>query len=68
MSEHLFSADHIALIGMILIPLGTGIGILIWRQAQMALKVDLMFAWFVNEGHEITGGDKYAHLAKGSKR
>lgn len=60
----LFSTEHIELVGMILFPLGTGLGYLIWSQAQMALKVNLMFDWFVNDGHEITGGDKYSYLKK----
>jgi hypothetical protein len=52
---NLFSAEHIELVGMILIPLGGGIIYLIWQSAQMKLKVDLMFDWFTNHGHDITG-------------
>ena len=65
---NLFSTEHIELVGMILFPLGTGLGYLIWQQAQMTLKVDLMFQWFVNEGHELTGGDKYSYLNKRPKQ
>ena len=75
----LFSPEHVQLIGLILIPVFLSlcgsmwyllkkISQLIWQIAQMSLKVDIMFSWFVNEGHEITGGDKYAHLAKGSNK
>jgi hypothetical protein len=65
--SNLFSTEHIELAGMVLFPLGTGIGWLIWQQAQMALKVNLMFDWFVNDGHEITGGDRYSYLSKKKK-
>jgi hypothetical protein len=46
---------HIEIIAGIAIPLGSGILYVIWQQAQMALKVDLMFDWFSNHGHDITG-------------
>jgi len=67
METSLFSTEHIELIGAILLPIGSGIIYLIWQSAQMKLKVDLMFSWFVNDGHEITGGDKYAYLSKREK-
>ena len=55
---------HFEIIGGVGLPLGSGILYVIWQQAQMALKVDLMFEWFINDGHEITGGDKYSYLKK----
>jgi hypothetical protein len=51
----LFSIEHIELVGMVLFPLGIGMGYLVWQQAQMALKVDMMFLWFTNHGSDITG-------------
>jgi hypothetical protein len=51
----LFSAEHIELVGMIVIPLGSGILYLIWNQAQNQLKLDLVWEWFTNHGHELTG-------------
>jgi hypothetical protein len=58
----LFSPEHVQLLGLIVLPLGSGVGYLIWNQAQMKLKVDLMFEWFTNHGHDITGykpGDEH---------
>ena len=49
MTEKLFNAEHIEMIGMILIPLGSGIGYLIWMFAQLTLKVDIM--WEVLSNH-----------------
>jgi hypothetical protein len=55
---------HIGIAAGIVIPLGSGLGYVIWQQAQLTLKVDVMFEWFTNGGHEITGGDKYADLKR----
>jgi hypothetical protein len=54
----LFSPEHVQLIGLIVLPLGSGIGVLIWRQARMALKVDTMWGWYTNHGSDITGYKK----------
>jgi hypothetical protein len=67
--SNLFSAEHIELAATILVPIGSGILYLmrqaaksIANQARMELKIDLMWAWFTNEAHELTGyqpGDEY---------
>lgn len=44
----LLTTEHIELIGLVLIPIGMGIGYLIWQQAQMALKVDVIWTYFTN--------------------
>lgn len=56
------SWTHVGIIASILVPLGSGIGYLIWQQAQMALKVNTVWAWFSNDAHEFTGyrpGDEF---------
>lgn len=46
---------HIGIAASIVIPLGSGIGYLIWQQAQMAVKVEAMWTWYSNDAHEFTG-------------
>jgi hypothetical protein len=46
---------HIGIAAGIVIPLGSGIGYLIWQQAQLTTKVDLLWHWFTNDAHEFTG-------------
>jgi len=59
---NLLSTEHIELVGMIVIPLGSGIVWMLKRQAreitlqaQNQLKLDLIWLWFTNHGHDITG-------------
>lgn len=46
---------HLEIIAGVLIPLGSGIGYLIWTQAQNQLKLDALWHWFTNDAHELTG-------------
>jgi hypothetical protein len=48
MSESLLSTEHIELVGIILMPIGGALARLLWVQAQMALKVDLMWSHLTN--------------------
>lgn len=48
MSDPLLSLEHVELVGMILIPMGSGIAYIIWQQAQLALKVDVLWEFFSN--------------------
>lgn len=43
---------HIGIAASIVIPLGSGIGYLIWQQAQMAVKVEAMWGWWSNHANE----------------
>jgi len=47
--------EHIEIVAGIVIPLGSGILWLIVRQVQNQLKLDLMWDWFTNHGHDVTG-------------
>ena len=50
------------MIGGIVCPLGSGIGYLIWQQAQLNLKVDILWGWYTNHGSSLTGykpGDEF---------
>lgn len=49
---NLFTTEHIELVGIILIPIITGIGYLIYQQAQLALKVETMWAWWSNHANK----------------
>lgn len=51
----LFSSEHLTLWASVVIPLGSGIGWLIYRSGQNQLKIDLMWSWFSNHGSGITG-------------
>lgn len=55
MNEPFFTSTHLEIIGTILMPLGSGLAYLIWRTGQNQLKLDLMWEWFTNHGHETTG-------------
>ena len=70
MSEtHLFSTEHIELVGMILIPLGIGIARLIWVLSQLMLKVDII--WEMLGNHMGMGDEMDAAMLRrrnGGKR
>jgi hypothetical protein len=51
----LFSPEHVQLLGLIVLPLSSGILYIIWQTAQMKLKVDQMWSWYSNDAHELTG-------------
>lgn len=68
MDNHLFSPEHVQLIGLIVLPLlgtlGSGIGWLIWKSAQNQLKIDYMWDAMTNHLSELTGykpGDEKKH-------
>lgn len=46
---------HIGIIASILLPLGSGLIYVIYQLGQMTLKIDLMWKWFSNDAHELTG-------------
>lgn len=61
--------SHFQIIAGIVLPLGSGMAWLMVRQArqiareaQNQLKLDLMWEWFTNHGHDLTGykpGDEH---------
>jgi hypothetical protein len=54
---------RLEIVPSILIPLGSGIGWLIWKQSQNQLKLDLIWESFTNHGSQLTGykpGDELA--------
>lgn len=62
----MWTTDHIQLAiavwASVVVPLGSGIGWLIYKQAQRDLKIDMMWEWYTNHGHDITGyqpGDEH---------
>lgn len=62
--------SHAELAASIIIPLGSGIGWLIWNTAQQNLKLNLMWIWFTNHGHDITGykpGDEFRTRGRNAK-
>jgi hypothetical protein len=59
--------SHAELAASIVLPLGSGIGWLIWNAAQQNLKTNTMWSWFTNHGHDITGyrpGDEFKKRGK----
>lgn len=44
----LLTTEHIELIGIIVMPIMSGIGYLIWKLSQVAFKVDTMWEWLSN--------------------
>lgn len=46
---------HLEIIAGVVIPLGSGIGWLIWNASQQNLKINLMWAWYTNHGSHLTG-------------
>lgn len=56
---------HLSMVAAVVVPLGSGITYLIRgqirsaaAQARIELKVDTMWEWFTQHGHEITGYQK----------
>jgi len=50
-TEQLFSTEHVEMltgIGTLLLPIGVGLGRLIWVQARLMLKVDIMWEMMSN--------------------
>lgn len=61
---------HVELAASIVIPLGSGLGWLIWNTAQQNLKLNVMWLWFTNHGHDITGyqvGDEFKARGRNAK-
>jgi len=46
---------HVGIAASIVLPLGSGLLYVIWQLSQMTLKLDLIWEWYTNHGHEITG-------------